>query len=77
MTATIVKQAVPAASRLHAATGTAHFHDSYRMAVAPDGRSALQLYLDTVSHAPAWVERLMALRNAVVSRPCTGASCRR
>jgi hypothetical protein len=68
MTATIVKQAVPAASRLHGATASAHFHDSYRMAVAPDCRSALQFYLDTVVHTPAWVDRLMALRNAVVSR---------
>lgn len=68
MTATIEKQAVPAASRLHGATAKAHFHDSYRMAVIPDSRSALQLYLDTVAHTPAWVEQLMALRNAVVSR---------
>ena len=68
MTATIVKQPVPAASRLHRATTGAHFHDSYRMAVGADPRSVLQLYLDTVVRTPAWVDRLMALRNAVVSR---------
>lgn len=68
MTATIVKQPVPAASRLHRATPGAHFHDSYRMALASDPRSALQLYLDTVTRTPAWVDRMMALRNAVVSR---------
>ncbi|GGX99740.1 DUF2867 domain-containing protein [Massilia dura] len=68
MTATIIKQPVPAASRLHGATASAHFHDSYRMALAPDPRSALQFYLDTVVHTPRWVDRLMALRNAIVSR---------
>ncbi|WBS04191.1 DUF2867 domain-containing protein [Pseudoduganella sp. SL102] len=68
MTATISKQPVPAASRLHRTIPGAHFHDSYRMALASDPRSALQLYLDTVVRTPAWVDRLMALRNAVVSR---------
>jgi hypothetical protein len=68
MTATILKQPVPIASRLHRITPGAHFHDSYRMALVSDPRTALQLYLDTAVRTPAWVDRLMALRNAVVSR---------
>ena len=68
MTTSITKTTVPAASILHAATASASFHDAYRLALPGDGRTALELYLATVARTPRWVERLMALRNRIVSR---------
>jgi len=62
----ITEIAVPAASRLHARLPGAHFHDAYRMAL-PDDRPVLALFLDSVRRTPRWVNRLMALRNAVVA----------
>lgn len=62
----ITEIAIPAASRLHARLPGAHFHDCYRMAL-PDGRPVLALFLDAVARTPRWVNRLMALRNAVVA----------
>ena len=68
MSPPITATAVPAASRLHATIASASFHDSYYLALPGDDRSALELYLATAARTPRWVERLMALRNGIVSR---------
>ncbi|WP_374579909.1 DUF2867 domain-containing protein [Pseudoduganella sp.] len=44
----------------------AYFHDCYQVAVPDDGASALEHYLRVVRQTPAWVNRLMALRNWMV-----------
>src|SRR6218665_1343611 len=67
MTPRITEIDVPAASRLAPEVAVSHFHDSYEMAVDVTGRSAMALALATFGRTPWWVERLMALRNRVVS----------
>lgn len=64
----IVPTAIPVASLLARRTAGSHFHDCYRMNLAGDTRTALELYLDVLARTPAWVDRSMALRNRIVSR---------
>lgn len=57
---------VPPGSEISRRLGGAHFHDCYAVPFRHDGLSALEVYLDAVSRTPAWVNRLMALRNRAV-----------
>lgn len=57
---------VPRDSEIAAHLAGSDFHDCYQLPIAPTGRTALELYLDVVARTPAWVNRLMALRNRVV-----------
>jgi Protein of unknown function (DUF2867) len=46
----------------------ADFYDSYCLSLPTgDGRSALEIFLQTVAHTPEWVHFLMAIRNRVVA----------
>ncbi|QTD47420.1 DUF2867 domain-containing protein [Ottowia testudinis] len=60
--------AVPEQSVLQSSLRDAHFYDAYSVSDPHADRSALQIWLETVSRTPAWVETAMTLRNAVVAR---------
>ena len=64
----ITETAVPIASRLHARLAGAHYHDCYCMTLASDDRPVLAIFLAGVARTPGWINRLMALRNAIVAR---------
>lgn len=58
---------VPAASALAASLPGAYFHDAWAIAPLDSGASALDLFLKAAAGTPRWVNRLMNLRNRVVS----------
>ncbi len=57
---------LPAPSRIQALAAGADFQDAYVVEVLQPQRSALEHLLLTLQRTPAWVERLMDLRNRVV-----------
>lgn len=57
----------PPSSRIREALPGADFHDAYEIALAHQGRSALEIYLTVAARMPAWVDFLMAARNRAVS----------
>lgn len=57
---------VPAGSEISRHLPGAHFQDCHAMPIAPDGGSALEIYLRMVAQTPRWVDRLMTLRNRLV-----------
>lgn len=59
---------VPPFSALRDSLSTADFFDCYAVALPPDERSPLALYLSVVARTPRWVDVLMAVRNKVVAR---------
>lgn len=59
---------VPSFSALRGSLSTAYFHDCYAMALPPDGRSPLELYLTVVARTPRWIDALMNVRNKIVAR---------
>lgn len=61
-----VSARVPRGSEIGRRLDGAHFHDCYAVPLHDDGRSALEFYLAVVARTPAWVNRLMALRNQAV-----------
>ena len=63
----VFKCAAPTSSLLCSSLDTAWYHDSYALDLPRDGRSALQLYLDTVSRTPAWIDAAMRMRNKLVN----------
>ncbi|WP_426169698.1 DUF2867 domain-containing protein [Pseudoduganella sp. R-34] len=59
----VTPASAPAGSQASLRLPGAYFHDCYQI-VSPDANvSALELYLHVVEQTPAWVNRLMALRN--------------
>lgn len=58
--------AVPAGSAIAARLAGASFHDCYALEVPGPARPALAYFLEAARSSPAWVERLMALRNRLV-----------
>lgn len=60
---------VPAHSALLPLLDGADFHDAYRFPVSgPDGQPPLGVFMAAMAAAPAWVDRLMWLRNRIVER---------
>lgn len=59
---------VPAHSEISRHLAGNDFHDCYQISLAASPRSALEIYLSVVSRTPAWVDRLMAVRNWTVAR---------
>ena len=57
---------VPVGSVLHRELSDAYFYDAFEMELPTDGKNALEIYLACVSRTPAWVEKLMMLRNRIV-----------
>lgn len=65
--AQVIAVAPPAGSQADLRLPGAYYYDCYQVAVPDDGASALELYLHVVRQTPAWVNRLMAMRNWMVS----------
>ena len=57
---------VPRNSMIHHELHGASFYDCHRISIGISDVPALALYLKTVGQTPAWVDRLMRLRNTVV-----------
>lgn len=66
MSPTITPIPAPPAARISSEIPGSDFHDCYAMSLAHGGRSAFDIYLQTVARSPRWVESLMALRNRIV-----------
>ena len=58
--------AIPAHSEIARRLAKADFSDCYVVDIAATPKSALALYLEVARKTPAWVNRLMALRNRIV-----------
>ena len=67
MNPTITAIDIPSHSAISRHVPGAHFHDCYEVPVQATEATALEIYLGAVSHTPAWVNRLMAVRNQAVS----------
>ena len=63
---TVKSTTVPLHSRLATRSADAYFADAYELALSRPPSCALAVYLHAVGQTPAWVERLMAIRNRVV-----------
>lgn len=59
---------VPLTSDISKQLQGADFFDSYEMPLEHAGRSALEIYLGTISKTPAWINFLMATRNRIVKQ---------
>jgi Protein of unknown function (DUF2867) len=59
---------IPLCCNLYPSLKTAYFYDSFETENPILGRSALQVWLDTVSKTPRWIEYAMSLRNYFVSK---------
>jgi hypothetical protein len=59
---------IPSFSALRGSLRTAYFYDCYSVALPPDSRSPLELYLSVVSSTPRWIDFLMTVRNQIVSQ---------
>ena len=57
---------VPAHAIIRRHIAGADFHDAYRFPVPDSGLSALDIFRHTMGRTPAWVDRLMWLRNKMV-----------
>ena len=51
---------------LYLRLSTADFHDSYRFPVPDPSLSAMEILIDVLAAGPAWIERMMWLRNKAV-----------
>jgi hypothetical protein len=68
MTATITAIDIPSVSQLFREAPGAYFHDCYQVELRDDSPSALALFLAVANRTPRWVDRLMGLRNRIVSK---------
>ena len=59
---------LPDASALRPTLARASFHDSYTAPLADERLTPIEIFLRASRATPAWVDTLMALRNAVVRR---------
>jgi hypothetical protein len=57
---------VPADSAVHAMRPQADYWDAYEIACPDDLPTALEAYLTFTARTPAWIAKLMAVRNAAV-----------
>lgn len=67
MTQQISASEIPAGSEITRYVPGAHLHDCYDLPVESAAPSALQTYLGVVARTPAWVNRLMLIRNRAVA----------
>ena len=66
MTSRVEHIPVPHNSMIHHEIQGASFYDCHRISLGTSDAPALALYLKTMGKTPAWVDRLMGLRNTVV-----------
>lgn len=64
----VQKSEVPSFSALNDSLSNAYFYDCYTVALPPDDRSPLELYLSVVSRTPRWIDLLMNVRNKIVGK---------
>ncbi|PWC54887.1 DUF2867 domain-containing protein [Azospirillum sp. TSO22-1] len=57
---------IPAHAAIRRHLAGADFHDAYRFPVSDPGLSALDIFRCTMNRPPAWIDRLMWLRNKLV-----------
>ena len=65
---TVTAAEVPEESALRASLADAHFFDAYRAALDDPGLTPVEIFLRSAGTTPAWITRLMALRNSIVRR---------
>jgi hypothetical protein len=58
---------VPVSSEIARSLSGADFYDCYQFPINTNTPSALELYLMIIRKTPAWVNRLMSIRNRVVA----------
>ena len=66
MSPAITSIPVPPATRISSEIPGSDFHDCYVLPLAHEGRSALEIFLQTMARSPRWVEAMMGLRNRIV-----------
>ena len=59
---------VPLQSIVQARLHDADFYDAYEVLNSQPERCALQLWIDALQKSPAWIEKALILRNAIVSK---------
>jgi hypothetical protein len=67
MTVIVTEIAVPPNSDIAEHLHGAYFADAYEVSIKRPAMTALEIYLSAVAMTPAWIERLMMIRNRVVS----------
>jgi hypothetical protein len=67
MTMIVTEIAVPSNSDIAQHLHGAYFADAYEVSIKRPAMTALEIYLSAVAMTPAWIERLMMIRNRVVS----------
>jgi hypothetical protein len=67
MTVIVTEIAVPPNSDIAQHLHDAYFADAYEVSIKRPAMTALEIYLSAVAMTPAWIERLMMIRNRVVS----------
>ncbi|SON52572.1 DUF2867 domain-containing protein [Vibrio tapetis] len=60
--------AIPENTMISKLTENAYFSDTHHVNIHYEGQSALELYMRMAQETPSWVNRLMTLRNQIVSR---------
>jgi Protein of unknown function (DUF2867) len=66
MTAVVTEIAVLPNSEIAKHLNGADFADAYEVSIKRPTMTALEIYLSAVAMTPAWIERLMTLRNRIV-----------
>jgi hypothetical protein len=67
MTSAVTEIVVPSNSDIAQHLHGAYFADAYEVSIKRPAMTALEIYLSAVAMAPAWIERLMMIRNRVVN----------
>ena len=58
---------IPADSEIGKYLADADLFDAFEVPIAESNRSALQIYIDLMAKTPAWINRLMAVRDRAVA----------
>jgi len=58
---------IPQDSEIRKYLAKAHLYDAFEVPADTSKRSALEIYIDILAATPAWVNRLMAARNRIVT----------
>ncbi len=64
----VTESEVPYGSEIIKLLPGAYFFDSYQAPFENKNHTAIEIYLSTIRNTPLWVNRLMTLRNKVVSK---------
>ncbi len=64
----VAETRVPSDSALHPTLAAADFHDAYAAPLSDASLTPVEIFLRAIKATPAWVSRLMAIRNSLVRR---------